>query len=170
MWGKSFFLWRLLGFQTMSVQPMRTHESFHVAAAHKRRGRPTGATDSLVTKREVKSHQQWKVLERHPYLIISLRIKRATLSNLLAAAWAHLTPYQHAWLLYRLLCWSVRFQFRKSDQQSLSPVRCYTITLLMLAAGLAIPPRPVLYYSTHKQMPVAPAHMKAAAHGSAFRS
>lgn len=36
-------------------------------AACKRRGRPTGATDSLVTKRKVKLHQQRKVLEMHPY-------------------------------------------------------------------------------------------------------
>lgn len=163
---KTFFLWRLLGFQTMSVQPIRTHESSHVATAHKQRGRPTGATDSLVTKREVKLYQQWKVLERRPYRIILLRIKKAILSNLLAVAWAHLTTYLRARLLYR----SVRFHFIKSDQQSLSPVRFYTITLLMLAAGLVTPPQPLLYHGTHKQMPAAPAHMKAAARGSAFRS
>lgn len=60
----------------------------------------------------------------------------------------------------------VRFQFIKSDQQSLSPIKFYTITVLMLAAGLVIAPRPLLHHSTHKQMHT----WKRAAHGSAFRS
>lgn len=47
----------------------------------------------------------------------------------------------------------------KCDQQSLGPIEIYTMILLILMAGLAI--LPLLYHSTHKQMPIAPAQMKA---------